>query len=108
MRRPIVAFDLHETRVTAHDAALYVPKDDERAFATAIHTLLQEPERRRQMGESGRRRVEKELSWQVSSRALVGLYEQFLGGANRAKVVDHVAAYEADTRATADDDLPRS
>jgi glycosyltransferase involved in cell wall biosynthesis len=102
--RPIVAFDLHETRVTAGDAALYAPTKDERAFAKAIHTLLQEPERRRQMGESGRRRVEKELSWQMSRRALVGFYEQFLGGANSEEVVDHVAAYEA--RATADDDFP--
>jgi glycosyltransferase involved in cell wall biosynthesis len=82
MGRPIVSFDLHETRVTAGDAALYVPANDERAFAKAIQALLQDPERRRQMGESGHRRVEQELSWQVSRRALVGFYEQLVGADN--------------------------
>jgi glycosyltransferase involved in cell wall biosynthesis len=79
MGRPIVAFDLHETRVTAGDAALYVPANNTRAFAKAIHALLEDPERRWQIGESGRRRVERDLSWEVSRRALVGFYEQLLG-----------------------------
>ncbi|MCW2685607.1 MAG: putative glycosyltransferase [Mycobacterium sp.] len=79
MGRPIVSFDLHETRVSAGDAAVYVAANDARAFAKAIDTLLQDPERRRQMGELGRRRVEQELSWQVSRRALVRLYQQMLG-----------------------------
>ena len=57
MGRPIVSFDLVETRVSADDAAVYVKDNDELAFAKAIDALLQDPERRRQMGESGRRRV---------------------------------------------------
>lgn len=77
--RPIVSFDLLETRESAGDAAVYVPANDERAFAEAIDTLLQDPERRRQLGESGRRRVEQELSWEVSRRALVGFYQRMLG-----------------------------
>ena len=79
MGRPIVSFDLVETRVSAGDAAVYVPANDERAFAKAIHALLQDPERRRQMGQSGRRRVEQELSWQVSRRALVRFYQDMFG-----------------------------
>ena len=79
MGRPIVSFDLLETRESAGDAAVYVPANDERAFAKAIDALLQDPERRRQMGESGRRRVEQELSWEVSRRALVGFYQRMLG-----------------------------
>jgi glycosyltransferase involved in cell wall biosynthesis len=79
MSRPIVSFDLLETRVSAGDAAIYVPANDERAFAKAIDALLQDPERRRRMGESGRRKVEEELSWDMSRRALIRFYEQLLG-----------------------------
>jgi glycosyltransferase involved in cell wall biosynthesis len=78
MGRPIVTFDLVETRVTAGDSALYVPGNNQHAFAEAIHILLQDPERRHQMGESGRRRVKTQLSWEVSRRALVGFYRQLL------------------------------
>jgi hypothetical protein len=79
MGRPIVSFDLIEARVSAGDAAVYVRANDELAFAKAIDSLLQNPEHRRRMGELGRRRVEQELSWEVSRRALVRFYEQLLG-----------------------------
>ena len=79
MGRPVVSFDLVETRVSAGDAAVYVAANDELDFAKAIDALLQDPERRRQMGESGRRKVEQELSWEASRRALVGFYEELLG-----------------------------
>ncbi|HKP43758.1 glycosyltransferase [Mycobacterium sp.] len=79
MRRPIVSFDLVEARVSAGDAAVYVQPNDELAFAKAIDALLQDPGQRRQMGESGYRRVAQELSWEVSRRALVRFYEQLLG-----------------------------
>ena len=51
MGRPIVSFDLVEARVSAGDAAVYVPANDEAAFAEAIDELLNDPERRRRMGE---------------------------------------------------------
>jgi glycosyltransferase involved in cell wall biosynthesis len=78
MGRPVVSFDLVETRVSADEAAVYVKDNDELAFAKAIDALLQDPERRRQMGEVGRRRVQQGLSWEVSHRALVRFYEQLL------------------------------
>jgi glycosyltransferase involved in cell wall biosynthesis len=79
MARPVVSFDLVETRVSAGDAAVYVAANDERAFAKAIDDLLTDPERRRRLGELGRRRVEEELSWELSRRALVGFYRRFFG-----------------------------
>jgi glycosyltransferase involved in cell wall biosynthesis len=79
MGRPVVAFDLTEARVSARDAADYVPANDELAFAKAIDALLEDPERRCEMGELGRRRVEQELSWEMSRRTLVRFYEQLLG-----------------------------
>ena len=78
MGRPIVSFDLLEARVSAGDAAVYVPGNDEFAFAKAIDALLRDPERRHRMGELGRSRVEQELSWEVSRRRLVEFYQQLL------------------------------
>jgi glycosyltransferase involved in cell wall biosynthesis len=78
MGRAVVSFDLAETRVSAGNAAVYVAANDERAFAKAIDALLEDPERRRKLGELGRRRVVHEISWDVSRRALVRFYEQFL------------------------------
>ena len=79
MGRPVVSFDLTEARVSAGDAADYVPANDELAFAKAVDALLNDPGRRRRMGELGRRRVEQELSWDVSRRNLVDFYEGLLG-----------------------------
>ncbi len=79
MARPLVSFDLAEARVSAGEAAVYVPGNDERAFATAIDDLLDRPEQRKQMGEIGRERVQRDLSWDVSRRNLVAFYRSFLG-----------------------------
>ena len=78
MRRPIVSFDLAETRVSAGDAAVYARADDEREFAGLIAELLDDPGRRERMGELGRARVESGLSWSVSARALVNAYQTLL------------------------------
>jgi glycosyltransferase involved in cell wall biosynthesis len=79
MGRPIVSFDLVESRFTAGDAAIYVRHNDELAFARAIDSLLRDPQRRQRMGELGRRRVEEEFSWAISRKALVQFYERLLG-----------------------------
>jgi glycosyltransferase involved in cell wall biosynthesis len=79
MARPLVSFDLVEARVSAGEAAVYVPGNDEHAFAKAIDELLDHPEKRRQMGEVGRERVKSELSWDVSRRNLVTFYRKFFG-----------------------------
>jgi glycosyltransferase involved in cell wall biosynthesis len=79
MGRPIVSFDLAETRVSAGDAAVYVPCNDEYAFALAIDALLNDPARRCRMGEVGRRRIEEKLSWEVSRQTLVEFYRRIIG-----------------------------
>ncbi len=78
MGKPIVSFDLAEARVSAGEAAVFVPGDDEYAFALAIDALLKDPERRRRMGEVGRKRVEQRLSWELSSQTLVDFYRRLL------------------------------
>jgi len=72
--KPIVTFDLKETRYSACDAAVYVPCNDELAFARATAELMDDPVRREQMGQFGRSRVERELQWSVVSRNLIAAY----------------------------------
>ena len=73
--KPIVSFDLKETRYSAQDAALYVSPNDEKAFARAIAKLMDDPEARQRMGRFGRERVERELQWSVVSRNLLMAYQ---------------------------------
>jgi glycosyltransferase involved in cell wall biosynthesis len=79
MGRPIVSFDLAEARVSAGEAAVYVPTDDDLDFAKAVDALLDSPAKCRRMGELGRHRVSRELSWEASSRSLVEFYDRLLG-----------------------------
>lgn len=72
--KPIVSFDLPETRFSAMDAGLFVPCNDELAFAVAIATLMDDRGRRESMGRFGRARVEKELQWAVVSKNLIEAY----------------------------------
>src|SRR5437762_175790 len=76
--KPIVSYDLKETRFSAQDAALYVPPNDETKFAEAIATLMDRPVLRKKMGEFGRERVERELQWSVVSKELLRAYEKLL------------------------------
>ena len=73
---PVVAYDLKETRASAGDAGVYARANDERALAGAIAALLDEPERRARMGETGRRRVEERLAWEHSAPVLLSAYDR--------------------------------
>jgi glycosyltransferase involved in cell wall biosynthesis len=74
LKKPIVAFDLHEHRFTAQEAALYVRPNDELEFARALAQLMDDPALRQIMGASGRRRVETELAWPFSVQNLLRAY----------------------------------
>ena len=76
LSRPIVAFDLPEHRFTAREAAVYVPGNDEMAFAQAISELMDDPLRRCRMGSLGRRRIEQKLAWSYSAQNLLAAYER--------------------------------
>jgi glycosyltransferase involved in cell wall biosynthesis len=78
MSRPIVSFDLREARVSAGEAALYAPANDESAFAKLISALLDSPEDRKRMGDIGRERVAGPLSWERSRMALLAAYDAAL------------------------------
>lgn len=77
---PVVAFDLKETRVSAGDAAAYVPNGDAAAYAKAIVSLLDDPARRKAMGDAGRARLVHSLAWQHQAPNYVAVYRELIDG----------------------------
>jgi glycosyltransferase involved in cell wall biosynthesis len=73
--KPIVQFDLAEGRHSAQRASLYARKNDAADLAARIVELLDDPVRRAEMGEFGRRRVESELEWRHETPKLLAAYE---------------------------------
>ncbi|MFI7385567.1 glycosyltransferase family 4 protein [Streptomyces sp. NPDC049813] len=74
MGRPIVSFDLREARVSAGDAAVYAPANDEGAFAALVAELLDDPAKRAEMGKIGQERISGRLSWRHSQESLLAAY----------------------------------
>jgi glycosyltransferase involved in cell wall biosynthesis len=77
---PVVAFDLHETRISAGSAAVYVTPNDVHEYAKAIVDLADDQATREQLAKDGRTRVEDELAWEHQRRAYLGVYQQLTGG----------------------------
>jgi len=75
MSRPIVSYDLVESRVTAGPAALYATANDPSDFARAIAELLDDPLKRSEMGRIGRERVTQMFSFEQSKVQLRAAYE---------------------------------
>jgi glycosyltransferase involved in cell wall biosynthesis len=73
-RRPIVQFDLTEGRFSSQDASSYAARNDAMDLAEKILELLNDPGRRKMMGEFGRRRVETALAWEYSANVLLEAY----------------------------------
>ncbi len=76
LAKPIVQFDLTEGRYSAQEASLYAKNNDAVDMAEKIIELLNNPEKRKVMGEYGRNRVVNELSWEHTSKALIEGYEK--------------------------------
>ncbi len=73
--KPIVSFDLKETRFSAGDAAVYARANDEDDYARKIIHLMDHPEERDVRGASGNKRMREVLAWQHVSRNLVEGYD---------------------------------
>jgi glycosyltransferase involved in cell wall biosynthesis len=76
---PVLSYDLHETRVSAGEAGLFVTANDERALAEGIVELIEDPERRRRLGAAGHARVREALAWNFSVPQLLAAYRAALG-----------------------------
>jgi glycosyltransferase involved in cell wall biosynthesis len=76
---PVLSYDLHETRVSAGEAGLFVTANDERALAEGIVALLDDPARRKQLGDAGYARVREVLAWNYSVAPLLAAYRAVFG-----------------------------
>jgi len=79
--KPVVQFDLTEGRRSALEASVYAKENDEEDLAEKIIELLGDEQRRKRMGEYGRRRVEEELQWSYEAPKLLAAYDALFKGA---------------------------
>ena len=79
MGRPMVSYDLQESRIGAGDAAVFATANDFYDFAAKLDALLDDPERRNAMGEAGRERAQAVLAWEHQERSLLRAYGRALG-----------------------------
>ena len=75
--KPIVQFELTEGKYSAQKASLYAKPNDAVDMAKKVIELLENPEKRKEMGEYGRQRVINELSWEHTSKALLEGYDRY-------------------------------
>ena len=96
-QRPIVSFDLLETRRSAGDAAVYVDKDDIKMFASAVLELLDDESRRKHMGEIGLERSIRVVGLDRSRKALLEGYSRLVGKAPTSVELPEAESEEART-----------
>ena len=82
--RPIVSFDLLETRRSAGAAAVYVQKEDPKDFAEALSDLLENEAQRDRMGQVGLERTVNLVGLDRSRESLLEAYSGLSGYVSRA------------------------
>ena len=73
--KPVVAYDMLETRRTAAGAALLVPPGDIDGFANQISALARDPDLRLRLAQQARERA-ADLVWDHSEAALLSTYDR--------------------------------
>jgi len=73
------------------ETGLIVPKGDARSLARAINLLVNNPDLREKLADSGRRRVLEMFSWESAAKNMVALYEQMIERKNFARSKFHFA-----------------
>jgi glycosyltransferase involved in cell wall biosynthesis len=64
--------------VVSHDCGILVPPDEPDYLANAILTLLDDDERRIQMGKRGRLRVESDFTQEKMAYRMLEVYRRFV------------------------------
>ena len=72
--KPIVAFDLLETRYSGGECVLYATPNDINDMADKIIALADNPKLMSEMGKQSRERIEQKLAWKHSEAKLIDLY----------------------------------
>ena len=84
--KPIVQFDLTEGRFSAQSASLYAKQNDPDDLAAKIIELVDDPQRRAEMGAFGRTRVENDLEWRYEAPKLLAAYQSLWSDARSPAV----------------------
>lgn len=74
--KPVIQFETTEGKVTAGEAGFYVKENNITHFGDAIIQLLSDPQKRKRMGEIGRKRIEEQLNWNVQKQSLKAAYHK--------------------------------
>jgi len=80
---PVVSTDGGALPEVVGDAGVIVPAKNVDALVEAISSLLQDPQRRGQLGARGKRRIEENFCWQVCAGQMTAYYRQVLANENR-------------------------
>ncbi|WP_209426845.1 glycosyltransferase family 4 protein [Pararhodobacter sp. SW119] len=83
LEKPVLQFDLTEGRASAGEASLYAQANDPADFAGKIAELIDNPEKRAEMGRRGRARVLERLSWDHSVPHLLAAYDRIFAKMGR-------------------------
>lgn len=77
---PVIAsnFPIWREIIEGNDCGLCVDPLDPKAIAAAIDFMINTPERPRQMGENGKRAVQKKYNWGAEEAKLLALYQSLL------------------------------
>lgn len=73
--KPIVAFDLKETKISSNNSALLVRPGKVDEFAAAIKKLIDKPQLRLKLGSTGKNRIQDQLNWENTSLNLKKAYD---------------------------------
>lgn len=76
--KPIVQFHTTEGKATAEDAAIYIKDNNETDFAKSIISLLEDPDKRKKMGDYAQKRIRDELCWDKQVVNLEKVYRRLL------------------------------
>lgn len=80
---PVVSTDGGALPEVVGDACLRVPVKDSDAIADAVSELFDNPERRRELSQAGRARIEELFCWARVARQMTDYYWQVIDRANR-------------------------
>ena len=71
------------------DAGVLVPPADSEALALAITELLDNPDRARELGEAGHKRVHTHFTWEKAARKTVAAYTEVIDDYSRLSETLH-------------------
>lgn len=73
--KPVVAFDLDETRFTVDNSEILIKPEKIDLFAKAIENLINDPLKRESIGKALQKRIIEKLNWNEASQSLLSLYK---------------------------------